>query len=136
MEKLDNKDLVKRIDMLLEQHKLSRNQFLKICKINSNFLNDLEKKGISPSLDKIISIANYFNISIDYLVFGRKNPTSDLSDTIEINKITTDEQELLKIYRHLDRKRKIKVNSFIYDELEYMEQDGDTPKAQNSAKNY
>lgn len=46
MEKLDNKELVKRIDMLLEQHKLSRNQFLKICKINSNFLNDLEKKGL------------------------------------------------------------------------------------------
>lgn len=141
MENSCNKDLVKRIDELLEQHNLNRSQFLKICKINGGFLNNLEKKTLSPSLDKIICIANYFNVSLDYLVFGKNstNPVSDETDKtakIETAKVNTDEQELLKIYRYLDRRGKIRVNNFIYDEIEDIKRSGDIPRTQGFTRNY
>ncbi len=137
MKNLDNKGLVKRIDELIEQHNLNRSQLLKICKISGGFLSNLEKNGSSPSIDKIISIANYFNVSLDYLVFGKND-----ANLVQINRIIEpdaneqDEQELLKIYRCLDRRRKIRLNNFIYDEIEDMEQNGDISKTQGFTGNH
>jgi len=129
MDNFNCKDFVKRVDKLLEQHNLKRNKLLKMCKINSGFLNNLESKGTVPSIDKIISIANYLNVSLEYLVFGKDNTNSNSINTGEDIKTNNpdeqDEQELLEIYRCLDRKRKIRVNSFIYDEIEDMERSGE-----------
>ena len=48
----------------------------------------------SPSIDKIISLSNFLNVSLDYLVIGKEISSS----AAELN---TDEQELIDIYKGL-----------------------------------
>ena len=56
-----------RYDALLKQNKITHYQLAK--KLNFAQANlDYWKKGILPYLDKIYDIANYFGVSIDYLI--------------------------------------------------------------------
>lgn len=56
------------------------------------------KSGKSKSYRKyLIEIAEFFNVSIDYLVYGKEKNSS-------AEELTADEQELIKYYRQLDDK--------------------------------
>lgn len=50
----------------------------------------------SPSIDKIIALSNFLNISVEYILFGNEN-ASDLSDDI---------RNLISFYKSLDDKDK------------------------------
>jgi transcriptional regulator with XRE-family HTH domain len=52
---------------LLKQKHVSANKMLTDCKYNASLVNDL-KKGQMPSADKIANIANYLEVSIDFLL--------------------------------------------------------------------
>lgn len=84
-------DILDRISLLLgnkEQQELTTYLGLK----NSAFSD--WKSGKSQSFRKyLIEISEFFNVSIDYLVYGKeKSSTSELTDI---------EQELLEKFRHL-----------------------------------
>lgn len=59
---------------------LSKNQnkpivtILADCTLNRNFIYDLERRKSMPACDKIYKLADYFNVSIDYLVGRTDNP--------------------------------------------------------------
>lgn len=119
-------EICERVFELLGESKSQQRKLSQATGISEQTISSWKKRGTDPSAKHIYAIAEFLNISPVYLLTGKEEPK------IEINQ---DEQELLKIYRCLDRKRKIRVNSFIYDELENMEQDGDMPKAQGFTKN-
>jgi len=61
------------------------------------------KSGKSKSYRKyLIEIAAFFNVSLDYLVYGKENQTKTL---------TTDEQELLENYKKLSPEDKKEVSA-------------------------
>lgn len=139
-------NIAERIKALAKFKNIQLKTMLDDIDINKNALSNMYN-GSMPKVDNLAKIADYLNCSIDYLLgrtdtleindltFSENNKVLDMSNSININKNDSDEQELLKIYRCLDRKRKIKVNNFIYDEMEHMEQDGDIPKAQSFTRN-
>jgi transcriptional regulator with XRE-family HTH domain len=59
---------------LCKSKEVSIKQVLEECQINKGFIYDLEKKNKIPSIDKIIKIADYFNVSTDYITGRTKNP--------------------------------------------------------------
>lgn len=72
------------------------------------------KSGKSKSYKKyLIEIADFFNVSLDYLVYGKEksSPTVDL---------TADEQELFKIYKGLsiENKARVRERAEVLAELE------------------
>jgi len=83
-------------------------QLKKICEINNTTISAVAKKfnlststatnwktGTSPRSEVVKAIANYFNVSTDYLIN-------------ENYSITDDEQELLTLYRKLSDTEKAK----------------------------
>lgn len=65
------------------------------------------KNGAVPHHDTLLKIANYFNVSVDYLL----GQPEELSPTVEAadSSITAQEAELLKVFRNLNEINKARL---------------------------
>lgn len=66
---------IERISALAKSRGLSINQMLKNAELSTTILDNM-KRGRLPSVDKIQSIAEYFDCSVDYLLGRTDNPNS------------------------------------------------------------
>jgi len=104
----------KRIQELVDKKHITVNKLLMECGINKSLIADLKSKGSIPSADKLQRIADYFNVSTDYLLGRTGNPSpigevsaaqvsghGDYSDLPEeaIEKLKAYEADLRKIYK-------------------------------------
>lgn len=58
-----------------------------------------------PSYDKVMKVANYFDVSIDFLITGREKNVNDY--------LTEEELKFVKYYSLLDDYSKAKINNYI-----------------------
>lgn len=65
--------LVGRIELLCVQNGITKSKLFADCGMSRNTINNL-KGGSIPSVDKIASIADYFDVSIDYLLGREESP--------------------------------------------------------------
>ncbi len=65
-----NKEIALAIRSIVKERGVTVKQTLDDCKINRNFLYDLERGNSSPSVDKLERIAEYFGISVSTLIDG------------------------------------------------------------------
>ena len=92
--------LIHNIGFLCSKNNISINQMLKNCALNKSLIDNL-KKGSLPSVDKISKIAEYFNVSTDYLLGNEQKennpPESELSSLIlkEIENCSEDEADII-----------------------------------------
>ncbi len=59
--------IIKRITTLCKGKGKTINQVLRETNLNKSFIDNI-KKGSIPSIDKIVAIADYFNVSTDFLL--------------------------------------------------------------------
>lgn len=64
-----------RIKELCEKNDVSMNKLESDCGFGRGYVSKLEKS--TPNSQKLQKIADYFNISLDYLMTGEKNPPAD-----------------------------------------------------------
>lgn len=84
---MNNAQTAEIIKNLCKKNKITVKVLLETLNINKNFLQDLEKKGVNPSIDKIEKIADYFNTSIDFIIGRGENKENETKqDTKEIQK--------------------------------------------------
>ena len=84
--------LISNIQNLCNKKNISVDKMLKECTLKPSVVDNM-KKGSFPSIDKVYLIAEYFNVSVDYLLTGKEqNSSSNLTD---------EELELLDKFRHL-----------------------------------
>lgn len=117
-------EIHERIFKLLGDSNDQQKKLAKTTGISQQTISSWKKRGSDPSAKYISAIADFLGVSTSYLLTGK----DEINETNI--KISEDEQELLNIYKSLDRKGKIKINNLIYDELDRIEQDGDTTTAQ------
>ncbi len=67
---MDNEKLIENIKFLCKRNNISQKELYRKLNITSQFAGNL-KKGQKPSIETIEKIADYFLVSIDYLI-GRK----------------------------------------------------------------
>ena len=72
---MDNLEIADRIKKRCKGMKISVKSLLDDCGINHGFIYDLEHKNSAPSIDKINKIANYLDVSVDYLLGRVDNPS-------------------------------------------------------------
>lgn len=65
-----------RIKTLRTEHKLTQKQLAEILHIQPNSVQRLEYGTARASLDTLTILADYFDVSIDYLVGRTDNPNS------------------------------------------------------------
>lgn len=71
-----------RITKLTQNKGISINQMLKDANLSSTIVDNIKRNRI-PSVDKIFDLANYFDVSTDYLLGRTKNPEINTTPYIE-----------------------------------------------------
>lgn len=68
-------EVYERIKLHLQGEGVSFKNVVDVCELGQNFFVDM-KKGHMPRVDKLQKIAEYLDVSVDYLL-GREKPTDD-----------------------------------------------------------
>ena len=67
-------DFFERLQALMDSRGLSQKQLAEAIGGSQNTISDWKTKGILPNGDKAVKIAQYFNVSLDYLLIGDEHP--------------------------------------------------------------
>lgn len=99
---------VQRLNELLRETNTSRTELSKKTGIPLTTMWGWSEKGTQPSADKVIKIADFFEVSTDYLL-GRSNDVG----IIETNaNLTPDQNELLNLYNRMSFQNKNRLLGF------------------------
>ncbi len=79
---MTNSQITERIKSLCGVKNISVSELLMQCKLTKSFIYDLEKRNTSPSCDKIIKIADFLQVSVDYLLGRAESPNSVVNGNI------------------------------------------------------
>lgn len=89
---MDINKLIQNIDLLSAQKGVNKTNALAECGAGKNFISNI-MKGSDPSIAKVEQVADYYGVSIDYLL-GR---TTDPELSMQFQ--TTKEQQLIAAYK-------------------------------------
>ena len=107
---------------LRRKHKITQEQLAKIINVERSSIGKYESTNTIPSKETLLKIAQYFNVSTDYLLGNESTQQKrESKKTIETEKITEQEKTLLETFRsttELGRQRIIQSALNIYDEIE------------------
>ncbi len=130
--------IVQNILKIAKEHKINNQKLCQILNSNPNKIYDWKVGKSKPTAEELCTLANYFNVTIDYLV-GRtdekinthyENNVSGInfsnlihgSGSVTVNssnndykKLTKEETEILNIYRLLDARDRTKFMNFIFE---------------------
>lgn len=70
---------IDKINHLIQQSGKSKAEFLLKCNFNHSMYDDWTKKKMNPTSEKLIKIADYFNVSVDYLLGRDENTVPSIS---------------------------------------------------------
>jgi transcriptional regulator with XRE-family HTH domain len=107
---MQNVYISKRIKDLCKEKSISVATFLSDNKLSKGLIYELEKRNVTPSIDTIAKIADYFNCTIDSIV---REPVISYTLAGDVSAdplvITEDEYDVLRKYRQLPDKAKGKL---------------------------
>lgn len=93
-----------RLKELREAYKLNQTELGEILDVTNQTVSNWENGNIAPSIEMVEKIANYFKVSVDYLLFR----TDSL--TIKVNNLTLEQiahvQSIVNDIEELNRKIK------------------------------
>ena len=101
--------MISRIEEIIRKNGLTAKQFAEILGVGNSKITDWRNGKTKPTLNDIIGISQKFNITTDYLIFG-KDSSSDL---------TENELELLHIFSKFSEREQIKIIGQLENELKH-----------------
>ena len=91
--------MVKNLKKLRENAKISQKQLADIIHVSQQSINKYENHDVEPNIDTLCAIADYFNVSTDYLIgitdVTRKN------EAVKEYDLNDREQEFINSFRNL-----------------------------------
>lgn len=101
-------DFNKRLVDLREEKNLKQKELADVIGLQSSAISKYEKGATQPNLGTLIQLAEYFSVTVDYLlgVSSIKNPYSE-------DKFTPKEAEIIAKYRKLTPENKIRIDERI-----------------------
>ena len=101
---------------LREQLGKEQNELSKFLNVSQSAISGWERERTQPPIEILIALADYFECSIDYLV----DRSNELDTVIIQNDISSDERELINVYKMLDYSLKAKLIGYAYGLKEQM----------------
>lgn len=96
---------------LREERGLTQKNIADACKVSPTCICQLETGSRSPTGSTLLSLADFFNCSIDYLL-GREDDFGNITiQTEKPDPLPQDEQRLIDTYRKLDTVNKMHVSA-------------------------
>ncbi|HBH0239031.1 TPA: helix-turn-helix transcriptional regulator [Clostridioides difficile] len=101
--------MINRILDLMKKNNITAKQLTNDLEISNSSVSDWKKGKGKPSSDAIVKMAEYFNVTTDYLLLGI---TCDKTNNINLTK---NEQEILSLLHKFDERNQIKFISKVED---------------------
>lgn len=126
MHKLENVTTIGERIRFLRQviHKVTQQELADATGISRGNLSNYEKDRFKPASDAILAIANYFNVSTDWLLTGKESLNSKTNIYNPHNNsmvLSNREIELINLFRNLKNDYKLKIEGML--ELKLSEYD-------------
>ncbi|EHJ02388.1 helix-turn-helix domain protein [Clostridium sp. DL-VIII] len=126
MHKLENVTTIGERIRFLRQviHKVTQQELADATGISRGNLSNYEKDRFKPASDAILAIANYFNVSTDWLLTGKESLNSKTNIYNPHNNsmvLSNREIELINLFRKLKNDDKLKIEGML--ELKLSEYD-------------
>ena len=83
---------------------ISQQQLADVITVSQQSINKYENHGVEPDISTLIKIAEYFNVSLDYLL-GRTE-IKEMAEKPKMSELSDEEAYLIKAYRSLNEKQK------------------------------
>jgi len=96
---------------LRHEANISQKQLADRIGVSQQSINKYENHNIEPDIATLIRIANYFQISVDYLIGNTSIRRK--AEVVEEYALNHDESEVIKAYRKLSQKQKESVHTVI-----------------------
>lgn len=93
---MDIQDFVRNVKRILDERGISYSRAGKESGAGIDFIRDMDRKGSWPSTEKILKMADYLDVSLDYLLgrtINAKIPTLGIEDGL-----SEEQQELVSLY--------------------------------------
>ena len=100
--------------LLREEHKITQREFAKELGISKTTLCYYEQGKVSPSVEMLIKLADFFNCSIDYLLGHQPQ------NVLYLDSLTDEQKEAVELVKQLENRQVLKV-------IGYIERIKDTP---------
>ena len=98
--------MIKNLKLLRLEKELSQKQLAEKVNVSQQSINKYENQNCEPDIDMLISMADYFGTTVDYLI-GKDDSKYSSDD------LSSREWELLNWYRNIDDSRQEAFSAFI-----------------------
>lgn len=99
---------LERFEGLVKERNLSKAQLIRATGISEGAIDGWRKKGTMPTSDCLCKLADFFEVSTDYLL-GRSN---DIGIVEVTRNISSDEKELFELYQKMSQRDKGQLLGF------------------------
>lgn len=99
---------IERLSNLLNERHLTRSKFLSDLKMGKNQFTYWEKTGAIPNNATLNVIANYFNVSVDYLT-GNDDLMQKALDILDEKESSEQEKALLTMFRSTSEEGRLRI---------------------------
>ena len=96
--------MVAKLKELRQSKGISQQQLADVITVSQQSVNKYENHGVEPDISTLIRIAEYFNVSLDFLT-GRTE-VKEMAETPKMSELSDDEVRIIMQYRNLNEKQK------------------------------
>jgi transcriptional regulator with XRE-family HTH domain len=125
LEEIKKMSFLQIIDDLIKKSNITRAELLRFLGLSHNSFKNWENGSI-PAIDSISKIADYFNVTTDYLLGRTDKPQSNAPPLSPTAELTPEETEILNLYRALDHRGRSRITTIAYEEQDRLKFAGDT----------
>lgn len=131
--KIEHKlEICKRFHTARKALELSQKEFSEQTGISRSYIGSVETGKQTPSFDFLMKVAKTFNISLDWLIFG-KGQMLILEDDHFLNRLTEQQIELIELlFFETPKKLQISIFNLVSDFLDTLEENKEEKKEENS----
>ena len=107
--------MLKNLKILRNKNNITQQQLADIISVSQQSINKYENQNIEPDISTLIALADYFDVSVDYLI-GRTSNEKNVS--FDFNLINETESKIICKLRLLNKKQREVVISLINSYLD------------------
>lgn len=100
--------MVKNLKLLRQQYKLSQKQLGDVLGLSQQSINKYENHAVEPDIHTLITLAEYFHTSVDYLIGHTDIP--HIIEQVKQYELNDDEATLMDKYRKLNATEKDSIH--------------------------
>ena len=108
-----NEEIVKRISILAHDKGTALTPLTKTLGLSTSSFSEWKKGKSVPSLAAIATIADYFDVSVDYLLFGKENTPAPEEEPNRMTAQSPREELFLNKFRQMDMALQDKALSYM-----------------------